>query len=308
MGTRKHILGIAAALVVTVGLGPAPAARLIDYTRPEYRSVINLRRQISLLNLVNGLDLSPSQVQRLVPVLERARRIKRAAHQDYLATQAQRAATLRRLRDYLIAYPGDVPRDLRRQVFQMNRLDHRITDYYQEELRRIEVQIASILKPHQVYLVQLFRACLIPPKDIRGPARIGANDSVVPVPKGLFKRVRTMPEWRFEQAIGMIAQRIKDRLERRKGVLPKKIQAGETRRLVRVLTRVRRLNQAEYEINKAKLAAELFRPYTVNHQRVHRRKKGHPGLIGRYFFQPQMLQILRMKAARLARAGSQARP
>jgi len=66
--------------------------------------------------------------------------------------------------------------------------------------------------------------------------------------------------------------------------------------------------QAEYEINKAKLAAELFRPYTVNHQRVHRRKKGHPGLIGRYFFQPQMLQILRMKAARLARAGSQARP
>lgn len=308
MGTRQPILWISAALALTLGLGPARAARLIDFTRPEYRQVINLRRQISLLNLVNGLDLSPSQVRRLVPILERARRIKRAAHQDYLGTQAQRAATLRKLRNHLIAHPGDIPRDLRRQVHQMTKLDHRIMDYYQAELRRLEVAIESILKPHQVYLVQLFRACIIPPKDIRGPARIGANDSVVPVPKGLFNRIRRMPRWRFEQAVGTIARRIKDRLERRKGVLPKKMQAGEIDRLVRVLTRVRRLNQAEYEINKTRLAEQLFRPYMVHHRRVHRRKKGHPGLIGRYFFQPEMLQILRMKAGRLARARSQARP
>ncbi|MBU0515777.1 MAG: hypothetical protein KJ621_13495 [Proteobacteria bacterium] len=308
MGTRKPILWISAALVATVGLGSAPAAPLIDYSRPEYRKVVNLRRQISLLNLVNGLDLTPVQVQRLVDVLDQVRRIKREAHQDFMATQRQRAATLWKLRNHLIAHPGEIPKGLRREVGYMSRIDHRIRDFYQQRLRRLELKVQSVLKPHQIYLVQLFRACLIPPKDIRGPARIGANDSVVPVPKGLFKRVRRMPEWRFERAVWIVAQRIKDRLERRKGVLPRKMQANETKRLVRVLTRVRRLNQAEYEINKAKLAAELYRPYKVNHKVAYRRRRGQPGLLGRYFFQPQMLEILRMKAARLAKARTQARP
>jgi hypothetical protein len=299
---------MSAALAATIGLGSASAAPLIDYARPEYRRVVNLRRQISLLNLVNGLDLTPGQVQGLVMILEQVRRIKDEAHRDFMATQRQRSATLNRLRNHLVAHPGDIPRRLRRQVHHMNRIDHRIKDFYQERLRRLEIKVRKTLKPHQLYLVGLFRACLIPPKDIRGPARIGANDSVVPVPKGLFKRIRAMPQWQFDRAVRFIAQRIKDRLERRKGVLPKKMQAGETDRLVRVLGRVRGLSQAEYEINKAKLAEQLFKPYQIKARRAHRRRKGHPGLIGRYFFQPEMLQILRMKAARLARAGTQARP
>ncbi len=308
MGTRKHIIWLSAALAATFGLGSAWAAPLLDHSRPEYRRVANLRRQISLLNLVNGLDLTPAQVQRLVVLLTQVQRIKQEARQDFMATQGQRAATLAKLRNYLIAHPGDIPKNLRREVGYMNRIDHRIRDFYQERLRGLERQVKSVLKPYQLYLVGLFRACLIPPKDIRGPARIGANDSVVPIPRGLFKRIRTMPEWRFRQAVWLIAGRIKDRLERRKGVLPAKMQAGEKQRLVKVLTRVRRLSQAEYEINKARLAEELFRPYQVNHRAGYRRRKGQPGLIGRYFFQPEMLQILRIKAARLARARPQARP
>jgi hypothetical protein len=308
MGTHKHILWMSAALAATVGLGPAWTAPLLDQSRPEYRRMANLRRQISLLNLVNGLDLTPTQVQRLVGLLDQVQRIKHEAHQDFMATQAQRAATLWKLRNYLIAHPGDIPKNLRREVGYMTRIDHRIQDFYQERLRGLELKVKSVLQPHQLYLVGLFRACLIPPKDIRGPARIGANDSVVPIPKGLFKRVRTMPEWRFQQAVRLIAGRIKDRLERHKGVLPAKMQAGEKNRLVRVLTRVRRLPQAEFEINKAKLAEELYRPYQVNHLAAYRRRKGQPGLIGRYFFQPEMLQILRIKAARLAQAKPQARP
>ena len=301
--TGLFALAVATLVFVLGTSATSVAGPLIDPYHHQWRKTVDLRKQISLFNLVNGLDLTSSQLHHLIDLLTQARRIRQAATQAFMAMAAQRMIVYKRLRHRLVSSAGDLPRRIKRQVHQMNRLDRDLRDYYMTRMRALEKRIEAVLKPHQKYLVGLFRPCIIPPKDIRGPARVGANASPAPVPRHLFKKLRSIPEDWFQRAVWIAARRVKDRLERRFGVLPRKYQSGEIKRLVGIMTRVRRLNAAEYEINKARLAKAIYEPYNVHKRIVRRRKKGQPGLVGRYFLQPQMLRVLRMKARRLQAKG-----
>ena len=123
---------------------------------------------------------------------------------------------------------------------------------YQEKISQLALDIKTVLKPHQLYTLENYVACLIPPK--QGAA--GQADN----PEAGLKQLtalRVLPDPTFKKRKEEIAQRI---LEQMKEHLPKGyvIDVEEEKRwILSLLEVVRSLSDRDFALYKIQLAREL---------------------------------------------------
>jgi hypothetical protein len=243
-------------LLSSLGCQPIPVSA---QTPPEEE--VDLYRQIQLLNLIDGLELTAKQMRFILEKAEEAQETRESLRVE--ADAAEMEAILVEIRDHLMA-GEDVPDELW-DVFSAARGENkRLIEAYKKEATRLAEAVEGILDLHQLFALERYVPSVFPPKrDPRVSRAWGAR--VV----ALLERLRGVPLERFECQKKQLARRVLKELERRIHrrvlILDKE---RELQRILELLEKARSMPDAEFELEKEGLIDELLAPYLASRPEV----------------------------------------
>ena len=270
-------------LLTTLGCQPVPVSAQAP---PEEK--VDLHRQIQLLNLINGLELTPEQMHF---ILEKA--VDARATREALKAQADAAeleAILQEIRDALMA-GLHVSGELRDAFFAAQEANKQLVETYRKEVLSLAKEIEEVLESHQVYALKQYTPCVIPPV---GEPRIGQAGDGKAV--ALLERLRAVPTDRFELHQERIARRIMTELERRfRGRLLIPDREPELDRILALVEEARSLSDVAFELQKESLIQELLAPYEAARSSGGRPQADVTAVIGRHLLDPAIIPLLEQR-------------
>jgi outer membrane murein-binding lipoprotein Lpp len=273
-----------ALLLASSGCASVPLAKA-----EELANVEKLRREVQLLNLLNGLELSTDQMHFLLEKAKEAQEIREEFKGKADGNVEETVAVLSELRATLMK-GENISDALREQWYSAHSKNLELRKEYEEEMARIAQEVQGILEGHQIYALERFVPCVIPPK---GEARIGqAADTTVG--EKVLARIRAIPGARFERNKEEIARRIMGRL---KSHLPRGFvllinEEEETARIISILEEARGLSEVEFELQKTDLVQQVMSTYRLPEAPVDNCLK-----IERHLLDPRIIPLLEEKLA-----------
>lgn len=215
--------------------------------------LIASRDKIHVINLVNGLYLSKEQFNLIAMKareLEKARYDAEKEAKEYTDDYKDSLAELKKI---LIKNVGEIPEDTTRRYHQTYIKLEKIKEDYNKQADKIINEVKSNLTGSQLYLVETYKPCIIPP---RGQERIGQAESNEQFIKPLEK-LRGLSAEQYGTHKERLAN---DMVERAKKHTPRGIkfdaQAAKTKALS-VFDEARSLSDVEFEVKKEFLGASL---------------------------------------------------
>ncbi|MBC8181835.1 hypothetical protein H8E88_12015 [candidate division KSB1 bacterium] len=252
---------------------------------PASDKVENIKKEIKLLNLINGLELSQEQMEYIIQQAEQAKRLRLDFDKQKQERSAENYKTYAHLREELMQ-GREVSDQLKRHVHQRNKLVHDLKDLYEDRINSLAVKIKNNLQGYQLYLLDQFKPCIIPPDNT---VRIGQiKDS-----KGIEKqldRIRSAPDHVFVKRKDNVSEKI---LEAIKKHLPKGYiieEEQEKKRILTIYENARQLSDIDYSLKKADIVKELISKYTLPKLPIDITIK-----IERHFLTPEIIQLLKEK-------------
>jgi hypothetical protein len=270
-------------LLTSLGCQPVPVSAQAP---PEEK--VDLQRQIQLLNLINGLELTPEQMRF---ILEKAVAVR--ATREALKAEAEAAefeAILQEIRDALMA-GLHVSGELGDAFFAAQGANRQLVEGYRKEVLSLAKEIEEVLESHQVYALEQYAPCIIPPV---GEPRIGQTRDGKAV--ALLERLRAVPADRFELHQQGIACRIMKELERRfRGRLLIPHREAELDRILALVEEARSLSDIAFEVQKESLIEELLAPYEAAWSSGRRPQADVTAVIGRHLLDPAIIPLLEQR-------------
>jgi len=225
--------------------------------RREPWPAVQMRTEISLLNLLNGLELTAAQTKLVLAKAEEAKKLEERWRAEAGRRQAEMESVLTEIKTTL-AHKTELPEEL---ALRFRKLDDEIRAVRADiEKNKTELaeEVKASLASQQVYQLERFIPCIIPPK---GQLRAGQAVD----PSGLAKRLerlRSLPDRAYQFRREEICRGIMAAFQRR---FPQAVSDEKAllQAMGRMLDRCRSLGAAEFELQKNQLADELvslFKP------------------------------------------------
>ncbi len=236
----------------------------ISVRKRDNAEIAKLRAEINNWNLINGLHLGGEQIQRIV----RLYGILDAQCESAKAGSGKRKA-------------------------KKNRASRPIS------LARLEKVVEKVMTPGQRQVLADYRACLIPPKNLNNPVRVGQAGDNSHLERWL-SHARKMPAEPLDQMIDELL----DNEAHRFGELSSDA-LGERRSLLwKTVREATEQSDAEFEINRADLAQRIVPRNRLGElgQRIDALalRKGRPGKIAQFILKPGFIEQLRYRGRQLA--------
>lgn len=224
--------------------------------------VSELRRDINLLNLINGMNFSLHQVLHIKAAAEEAKENKPA---NFNTTVDPNAA------DTLIGHLQGVLKILEagKQLTESqvsNLLAAQKAVAASTRTRGVKAQprkkldesvecVEHVLFESQKQTLVDYKPCLIPPKNLKDPVRVGQAKDDGPIIK-IMERFRKIPKQEYENNKGRILDRAVEEFQGRFGTLSEEKKANLRGRIADFAERIRKLTNEEFELDKSDLAKE----------------------------------------------------
>jgi len=266
-------------LLLISGCQPVRPARA--QASPETAS---LHREVQLLNLINGLELMPEQ---MCFVLEKAQEAQETREELKGEADAEEmSAVLEEMRGTLMEGQNLSP-ELRERFFAAKADNERLMEEYQEEVTRLAQEIEGVLEEHQLYALERYVPCVIPPE---GELRVGQAQGTGGG-EAVLERLRALPADRFDRHEEEIARRVLERIrEHLHGAVLILDEEAELERMESLIEETRALSDVEFELQKGDLVEELLAPYEVA-----RPQRDTTMMIARHLLDPAIIPLLEEK-------------
>jgi len=192
-------------------------------------------------------------------------------------------AVLKEMRETLMR--GENPsQELKERYHTLHKEEMRLQATYKEEMARLASEVEGVLEPHQLYALESYVPCIIPPE---GEPRIGQAQGA----KGaVLERLRAIPNDQFALHKEDIARQALERLkERYHGVLILD-EEKELARILGLIEKVRALSDVEFKLQREALIEELLAPYEAAHPPVEL-----TAMISSHLLDPAIIPLLEEK-------------
>lgn len=149
-------------------------------TRSIAEETDSLTEEISLLNLLRGLELTRDQQVRLLDLARRASSLREECRARQDAERREWDRDLARLRQSLLTVDEIPDPALEERVMAGEERIYEIEGELTSRLQPLAVELGLLLLPAQLEVVRTFQPCLIPPSSLRDPVRAGQATSGEP--------------------------------------------------------------------------------------------------------------------------------
>ncbi|NIS59774.1 MAG: hypothetical protein GTO13_03425 [Proteobacteria bacterium] len=259
--------------------------------RDLFAGVYDLRREINLLNLINGLHLSPEQITQMLKILREVEGIK-GEYQSKAVTQArQMEEILIQLREVL-GRNEEIDQGLIRKFLQAKKRGEDLKEEFHGAFVPYGDEMRRVLNENQLALIDEFKPCVVPPQATRNPVRIGQASGDTRMGERFLTRVRQMDEDVYQRRNPLLIRRLIERVERRVGLFSDEERVEEERRVANILKRARELSDLDFEARKADLARELKEPHEKALESRHRKRRGDLDKLAKFLLDPKLIPIL----------------
>lgn len=218
-------------------------------------SLKKLKADIVLLNLINGLNLTPKQMQIMYGHANHYKYDIQVAQNKKLQTYAMAQKSLQKI--YLTLLRGNNPAPHSVKGLRMAQQACQKAD---EELQKAKIKhrwgVQAILNDQQKEAVRHFKACLLPPKDFKDPVRVGQAMNLSGQVE-FMQRYREAGPVRRERMEERMYERLRKVIVRKTGIMDEGLLRTEVARMKATLKEAVKLNKVQFELKKNKLAEDL---------------------------------------------------
>lgn len=262
-----------------------------------------LAREIGILNLVNGLNLTAEQMRAILQLAREVRDLRSGIVTRHAeAIRAFRDA-LAELRAKVLTTEARIPPCCEEKVQAAEKEIRQIRYEYHQRLRELDRKLREVLTAAQKRVIRDFNPCLIPPKDLKDPVRVGQAGGPHAEIAMHLEHLRNLPSKAYASIIDPILERLLDEWQ---PVLhfTEKERAAEKARLQAVVNRARALSAEEFELEKEELAGEVVRRFTEFQEKAAKATEFFSRLspvskAGKWLLNPRIVPLLEHKLEHL---------
>lgn len=266
-----------------------------EYSKPGLEKTEGLRKEIRLLNLINGLELNQDQMEIILASARESKRSREEFESTLFLRKEEMEAALEEIRSYLNEN-RELPPSTIQNYHRLDREMREIRAQVEERIKGLAQNIEECLDPHQLHQLQEFVPCIIPPK---GEKRIGqARDN-----KGLtrsLERIRRIPESMYRTRKEEIVWRSLEGLKLHAPPFTDIDEEEMTRHIESIYDEARSLEGVEFEIQKERLAEKMISPFRPNVPSANLTRK-----IWNFLLAPEVIPILEERIERGGPASNQ---
>jgi len=253
----------------------------------ESEAVREMHHDIILLNLVNGLYLSPEQIGDLLPKIQEAEKARQQARSQLAGLEAPLLEAMGEIHEVLVR--GDeISDEMKKSFHQLKKRRFEIEDQQGEALQQLELEVSNILTSNQKIVIENYKPCVIPPAEGKiGQDRDSKGSGLVKT----LDRLRSMPERRYHQVKEMLADITMEKAERYIGFENDEEKEMYRQQLLETFQLARSMSNKEYLLKKQTMADELIPKELQNHKR----RKNQLGRMGRFLLDSALLPLLQQR-------------
>lgn len=261
------------------------------------KTLIQLRQEINCLNLINGLNLTRDQIEKILALADEQKETQLRYGKRAESEGRNMLRTFAELKSVLET-GQPIPEEMARRIHTLDRRNLVARNRVAEDLSKTRKKLDGILTDAQFKVVEDFKPCIIPPQDLRDPVRAGqASES----PRGehMLRRVRDMPDHVYRRAREHMVDRHMRFPQEAHGKYTKAEQAKEKKRIQKLMDQVRAMSEVDLEMKKAELSEQL-RPRNKIGELMKQIEKAKPGggksKAARFLLCSAGVSVLRKKA------------
>jgi hypothetical protein len=266
-----------------------------------------LRVEINTLNLMNGLHLSVEQVEALLAGARENRELRTALLGEG-GGKTPPAVSSKERYEALLELKGKLERGEDTDGAYLRELKKRLETgkaakpfrpdraRYHRELRALERGIEKILLESQKDVISTYKPCLIPPKNLKDPVRVGQAANRTAAGK-MLERMRKLSQSRWDKMGRAILERALGHWEERKGKFSEEERSRELEKALAVVNEARALSEIEFQMKKDDLAKRVT--FTDRKDDLKKELKGllkerhdPPGTIAMTLLDPRIIPVL----------------
>ncbi|MCD4785794.1 MAG: hypothetical protein K8T10_18400 [Candidatus Eremiobacteraeota bacterium] len=262
-----------------------------------------LRSQIQSLNLLNSLNLSREQMEKLLPVIKESKKARENLKKSIEKQEPEFNKNLKEMKEQLLD-SNDVAKDLKKKFQASKKEIINEIKAYETEMKSLASKAKGILNENQIVLVGEYKPCLIPIRSISNPERIGQADGGEKLGK-LMEKIRKIPDDRYSKVREKILARTDEKLKKK--IKDDQKRASFVKKLGEAMDKVRLMTDEDYEMKKDKLfkgletVEEKAKTMSKKSKKRKRKKSKEEKYIGRFLLNPDIIPILEYK---IKKAGS----
>lgn len=246
----------------------------------------DLVEEISLLNILRGIYLNEQQARRIAELAVEAEKLRNDARAEVEKLAALPAFS--QLRDELYTALAENPPAVRAKVVELDNKAHQITGDVLHKIALMEDEIKTLLSHGQQNIFWSFVPCIVPEVDFENPVRTGqaaASSRLMPA----CELIRTTSEEMWKKHGQAYLDHILKVIEQDAGKMTDETREDLRRRLVKHAWKIRKMKEADYMINRDKLAEELL---LINREHTKRSGFRITGKIARFFLSPAAARVI----------------
>lgn len=242
----------------------------------------NIVTQIHILNLLNGLELNKQQTKLILDTAKEAQEVRFKTREAIV----QKEETLQVYQEVLrVAKTGSlmIPQDIAARVHKVNLEVERTKKGGMEKMAAFAVRIKNNLSPHQLYILDDYKPCIIPPLKKGKIGQASDADAFVKV----LEHIHHMPQDQYRLRRDKIAQ---DAIDKVKTKVPPGfiIDEGKLRdQLLKTMEDVRVMADVDFTIKKEKIGENIKAQLLPEKPPINIGVK-----IERFLLQPEIIPIL----------------
>ncbi|OGV52147.1 MAG: hypothetical protein A2017_19810 [Lentisphaerae bacterium GWF2_44_16] len=258
----RLISGLTFFCILCAGINALSAPGI--YESETERKLDEYHSAVSLMNLLNGLHLTEEQQKKLLALNYKISKTKKAEVSDSKYTELRLAAesSMKELQEYLLKHPEEENNNIQEKAADAYRNFRDYTIQRGEKLKaefdKIQNEASQILTDEQKEIIENFKPCIIPPKDLRDPVRAGQAKQNSPVLNGMNKirQIKNNKEL-FEAALNTGADRIINYTTKRVYKMTDAEKAAKKTEVIKLLREASALSDTDYELRKNEIAAKI---------------------------------------------------
>ncbi|MFH1825006.1 MAG: hypothetical protein ABH873_07275 [Candidatus Firestonebacteria bacterium] len=260
----------------------------------------DLSQDISTLNLINGLNLTTTQMTGLINIAKESASLKDKVYKEYSEVVENTKNSYEILKAQLITKGAEVTPEIQKAAARWDRELKEAREKFEEDLKGLEEKVSTVLSAGQMQIISDFVPCLIPPKSLKNPTRAGQAYDSGPIEQ-LLKRLREVKDDSYNKKVNEGIEKFISREEEKfLGPLDEEAREKEKQRLLSIINKAKAMDDAEFELNKEELAKEADLKYEKNvaEKTIRKLSKAHDkgiGKVGRYFLNDKIIPILEQK-------------
>ncbi|MCJ7812460.1 hypothetical protein MUP95_03965, partial [bacterium] len=250
----------------------------------QNNELLDLHRDIVLLNLVNGLYLTADQMETLVEEIKEAEEIRKEYQKKSEQLEDDYKTALEDIKNVL--FEGqEIPEDLKKEFHQLKEIQYQLEDECGEKLIGLESEVTSLLTENQLTVIDHYKPCTIPPAQGKiGQSTETATEGIV----RMLERIRYMPERQYEKIKNNIADSQIDRIERHIAFHNQDEKEAYKQEFLDLFNNVRGLSDQKFFVQKGELARNLL----PDNPQIRKQLKNELGRVGQFLLDSALIPIL----------------